>query len=62
MLKKLFAILFLLLCLVTMGVWVVGSHGRLQFRPEMTQDWVIVSIITTTFGLFVFLMFGKGKK
>jgi hypothetical protein len=62
MLKKLFAILFLLFCLVTMGVWVVGSHGQLQFRPGMTQDWVIFAIILISFGLFVFLMFGKGKK
>jgi hypothetical protein len=47
-----------------------GYIGRLGSRiaraaaiqAEMTQDWVIVSIIITTFGLFIFLIFGKGKK
>ena len=48
--------------LVVLGVcillmWLSGSHGHLQFRSYMIEDWVVSCILLVCFGLpLVFLI------
>ena len=47
MVKKIVSGILIALALFTFLFWQVGSHGHLQFRPNMREDWVILSIIVT---------------
>jgi len=43
---------------------IVGSHGRLMFRPHMKQDWVIwgIALTSTLLGIFLLATSNKTKK
>ena len=47
-----------LLILAGLGLmfYMVGSQGRLMFRPHMTEDWVIwgIAVISTATSIFLF--------
>ena len=56
MTRTIIAIGLLLLAGLALMFYLVGSHGRLMFRPHTTEDWVIwgIAIISTTASIFVF--------
>jgi cytochrome c oxidase assembly factor CtaG len=44
--------------LIVLGVWAVGSHGHIMFRPHMAEDWILASLLIIFFGipLYLFLL------
>jgi hypothetical protein len=54
---KIIVSVFLVLCgIYTLGFWAAGSHGHIMFRPHMTEDWVLSSILLVCFGIPLFLL------
>ena len=62
MTRTIIAIGLLILCGLSIMFYMVGNHGRLMFRPHMTEDWVIwgITILSATSGLY--LLTKKVKK
>ena len=56
MIRTLVAIGFLILSGLAIMFYMVGSHGRLMFRPHMTEDWVIwgIAVISAATSIFLF--------
>ena len=56
MARTIIAIGLLILAGFSLIFYMVGSHGRLRFRPHMTEDWVIwgIVVISTTISIFLF--------
>lgn len=40
---------------ITLGVWGVGSHGNIMFRPRMVEDWVFATLLVFSWGLPVLI-------
>jgi hypothetical protein len=57
MTRIIIAIGLLILAALSLMFHAVGSHGRLMFRPHMTEDWVIwgVSVVSAATSIFLFL-------
>ncbi len=36
--------------------WLSGSHGHLQFRPQMTSDWILSGLLSFFLGLPLLLI------
>jgi hypothetical protein len=55
MTRTIIAIGLLILAGLTIMFYMVGSHGRLMFRPHMTEDWVIwgIAVLSATSGLYL---------
>ncbi len=55
MTRAIIAIGLLILAGLALIFYMVGSHGRLMFRPHMTEDWVIwgIAILSATSGLYL---------
>ena len=56
MTRTIIAIGLLIFSGLTIMIYMVGSHGRLMFRPHMTEDWVIwgIAVISTLTSIFLF--------
>ena len=57
MTRIIIAIGLLILAALSLMFYAVGSHGRLMFRPHMTEDWVIwgIAVVSTATSIFLFL-------
>ena len=57
MTRTIIAIGLLILAGLAIMFYMVGSHGRLMFRPHMTEDWVIwgIAVISTATSIFLFV-------
>jgi hypothetical protein len=55
MTRTIIAIGLLILTVLTLMFYMVGSHGRLMFRPHMTEEWFIwgIAILSATSGLYL---------
>ena len=55
MTRTIIAIGLLILAGLALMFYAVGSHGRLMFRPHMTEDWVIwgIAILSAAGGLYL---------
>lgn len=62
MIRTLIASGLLILAGLTIMFYMVGSHGRLMFRPHMTEDWVIWSIAVISTATSIFLFAKRPKK
>lgn len=51
------AIGLLILAGIAIGFYMVGSHGRIMFRPHMAEDWIIwgIAVISTATSIFLFI-------
>jgi hypothetical protein len=54
--KLIVSIILLAFGLYTLSFWEIGSHGHIQFRPWMFEDWVLSIGIVFCFGLPLFLL------
>ena len=56
MTRTIIAIGLLILAGRALMFYMVGSHGHLMFRPQMTEDWIIwgIAVISTTISIFLF--------
>ncbi|HRI33973.1 MAG TPA: hypothetical protein PLD02_09465 [Saprospiraceae bacterium] len=54
MTRTIIAIGLLILAGLSLMFYMVGSHGRLLFRPHMTEDWDIwgIAVISTVTSIF----------
>jgi len=43
--RSLIAVLLIIVSFLAFAMLIAGSHGRIQFRPHMTEDWFFWSII-----------------
>jgi hypothetical protein len=57
MTRTLIAIGLLILAGLALMFYMVGSHGRLMFRPHMKEEWIIwgIAIISTLTSIYLFL-------
>ena len=51
---------FLVLAFILI-IWSAGSHGQMRFRPQMTEDWILVGL-SLSFLSLAFLFIYKGFK
>jgi hypothetical protein len=52
--KIVVSVLLFLSGFVALLMWESGSHGHLQFRPKMAEDWIICAVLMMCFGLSIF--------
>jgi hypothetical protein len=55
--KKVTAIGLSFMCgFFVFALWGAGSHGHFNFRPHMTEDWIIISLLLMLWGVPLFLI------
>jgi hypothetical protein len=61
--KKIIMIVFdfilLALGFCALSIWVVGSHGHIQFRYYMLEDWVLTFAVIVGFGIPIYHLLKK---
>jgi hypothetical protein len=62
MTRTIIAIGLLIIAGLTIMFYMVGSHGKLMFRPHMTEDWVIWGIAGISTATSIFLFAKRPKK
>lgn len=62
MYRTIFAIGLLILAGLALMLYMVGSHGRLVFRPHMTEDWAIWGTAVISVMTSIFLLAKRTKK
>lgn len=62
--KIITSIISLFVGLFIYGVWIVGSHDHIRFRPNMLTDWILGSMMLVCFVVptFLFILWLKYKK
>jgi len=61
--KPLISIFFFFFGAFVLAVWISGSHGRLDFRPHMKEDWVLSGLMLLFWGTpLIFLATSLFKK
>lgn len=64
--RAIFAVLLLTISVFIFLIFLSGSYGHIQFRPQMTEDWVFwsLTIIPATVGAIILfrIMIQRFKK
>jgi hypothetical protein len=54
--KIVFAIVFLMLAGALLLLMMIGGHGKLMFRPHMTEDWIVWGLASIFTAISIFLI------
>ena len=56
MMRTFISIILLAVGLFVLSFWAAGSHGHLQFRPNVPIDWILSGLLFVCFGIPIFLL------
>ena len=62
MVRKVFAIVSLCIGLFILMLWAAASHGNIEFRPYMIEDWIMLGVIIIIFLPFIVYIVKRLKK
>jgi hypothetical protein len=57
MTKIILCILSFVLGSMVFGIWAVGSHGHMRFRPHMNEDWFFAVLLILFWGTSLYIIF-----
>ena len=61
MIRIVLAIIQLLISVLCVVLYLIGSHGHLMFRPHMTEDWIIWGVALSTLLTGIYLLTRKTR-
>jgi len=55
-------LILIIVSALSIQIYLVGNHGRLMFRANMTEDWIIWGIAVSACVAGIYLLIGKTQK
>ena len=64
MIKLIASVLLMIIAFFVYMLWLSGSHGKIQLRSNMLEDWIMAGIITicVIFSIWLFISWAIQNK